>query len=251
MLPCARQLLIMKMTMQKEIRQKYTVFDTRTETGDVTTIRLVPEEGPAPAYIPGQYVTVYFPETGTPEGKAYSISSVPEEGMVALTVKSMGEFSRRLVSLLPGDIITASLPYGYFYSESEETSVVLVAGGIGIVPFRSMITHSLRKNPARKCTLLYSARTKSDLVFRREFDELSKLHPAFQVHYFVTREPSSSSDMTYRRITGDDITSLIPDVSRCEFFLCGSISFVRDLWRNLRSIGIPEEYLYTEAFFSH
>lgn len=237
--------------MKSEPKQKYIVYDTKVEAPDVLTLRLIPQEKSAPSYISGQYITIYFPETGTPEGKAYSISSAPSEQNIAITVKAMGEFSHRLTSLHPGDVVTASLPGGYFYSESNQTHIIMVAAGIGVAPFRSMIVDSLEKNPARKITLFYSTRTKEEIIFRKKFDELQALHPSFTVRYFVTREQGASSGMMQRRITGEDIGACVRNESASEFMLCGSISFVRDLWRSLHILGIPEDTVYTEAFFSH
>ena len=40
-------------------------------------------------------------------------------------------------------------------------------------------------------------------------------------------------------------------IADAEFMICGSISSIRDMWKGLRDLGIPEETIYTEAFFSH
>jgi ferredoxin-NADP reductase len=148
-----------------------------------------------------------------------------------------------------GDIVHASLPYGYFYSESATSSLVLVAGGIGVAPFRGMIYESLHNNPSRPVMLFYSSKKAEDIIFRNEFDALAKKFPkAFSVKYYVTQEKVSKPLMD-RRIPVIDIAQESIHLSDREFLLCGSISFVRDFWRGLKEEGVPEETIYTEAFF--
>lgn len=234
--------------MKEEIKYKYTVRSNVKESHDVSTLRLVLANGSVPEFISGQYVNIFFPESGASEGKAYSISNPPGEKTMDLTVKAMGEFSNRLISLQEGEMVTGSLPYGYFYSESAETTLILIAAGIGITPFRSMIKDALKKNLKRKITLLYSNKTERDIVFRKEFDDLQLKHQTLKVLYFITRE-EVGKDMIKGRIEAD---SLRPCLEKgAEYMICGGISFTRDIWRLLKGLGVGEENIYTEAFFSH
>ena len=224
--------------------------DKLVETAGVCTLKLVRDNGSIPSYVPGQCITVYFPESGTPEGKAYSISSAPWEDAMAITVRAMGEFSNRLCAMSPGDRITGSEPLGYFYSESSENPLVMLAGGTGIMPFRSMILDAAKSNPSRKLALFYSARTMADIIFGNAFDAAWSGLENFSVQYFVTREKDTPRPIIQGRMNADTIVRNVPHHAENEFLLCGSISFVRDMWRDLRDKGVPEEQLYTEAFFS-
>lgn len=237
--------------MQPEPKELYRVKEKLAETPGVFTLKLLRDDNTIPPFTPGQFITVYFPELGTPEGKAYSISSAPWEDTLHITVRAMGEFSNRLCAMNPGDQIIASKPTGYFYSESDERMLVMLAGGTGIMPFRSMILHAAKHTPSRKLALFYSSRTASDIIFGKIFDDLWIVADHFDVHYFVTREKNLPEPIITSRMNADSILSAIPDAPEPEFLLCGSIPFVRDLWRDLRDKGVPEETMYTEAFFSH
>ncbi len=236
--------------MKKETRnKKYTVLRVVPETPGVVTLQLACTDGIS-LYIPGQFITVYLPELGTPEGKAYSISSAPGEPL-CVTVRARGEFSRRLCALRPGDTFLASEPCGYFYSESTASALVMLAAGIGVAPFRSMILDAVRKNSARTLLLFYSNKTMSDIVFGGLLDTLAAAYPAVRVNHFITKEESLPEGVVRGRITAEAVVHAIEEVPDPEFFICGSISFVRDLWSGLWSAGINEDRLYTEAFFSH
>lgn len=227
----------------------YIVKEVIEEASDVKTLKLTLEDGSVPSYTAGQFITVYFPETKTAEGKAYTFSSAPHEKTCDITVKNIGEFSGKLCALKVGDTLTASLPYGFFSSDAPESELIAIAGGIGVTPFRSMITDMLRTFPTRPIHLFYSTKTMSDIVFKKELDELSKKHPHIKITYHLTQEQHVPEEMVKGRI---DVVTLLHTLEKTtdkEFLICGSISFVRDIWKALRDQGISEDALYTEAFF--
>lgn len=222
----------------------YTVFESIRETHDVVTLKLKSEE--KTSFIPGQYITVYFPELNTPEGKSYSISSYPNEETVNITVKAIGEFSNRLCKMKPGDKLTTSLPYGFFYTENTDTDLVIFAAGIGIAPFRSMIKDITDKFPDRKIYLVLSNKTMQDIVFKDEL--LNSKNKKLEVISYITREKTLDKKHHNGRINIDNLINKLPQ-DNSEYFICGSISFVRDIWKKLVDLGIKEDTIYTEAFF--
>lgn len=226
----------------------YTVKEVVKETGDVFTLKLS-NKGKSTEYKAGQFTNIFFPDTGHAEGKSYSISSAPTEDFFSITVKGVGKFSNKLIGMKAGDKVSASSPNGYFYSEEIEKPKVIITGGIGIAPFRSMILESCRNTPNRKIILFYSNKTKEDIIFKKEFDNLAKKSKdSFKVNYYITREDEVSG-MKKGRITVADVVKESKKLKDAEFFICGSITLVRDYWRGLKDSGVPEEKIYTEAFF--
>ncbi len=241
-----------KITTMEKNKRKYKVLDNEKEAPGVATLRLSLISGDLPPYRPGQFINIYFPDTQTPEGKAYSLSSAPAEGGVfKITVKAIGEFSNKLCALHVGDIVIGSDPYGFFYSESATSPLLLLASGIGITPFRSIICESFKKTPDRKISLFYSNRTEDDIVFKKELDQWQKDNPHLTIVYFVTREEKTLAEAIQGRMSAKQIMKFIPQPKETEVFICGSISFVRDMWKGIKNEGVPEESIYTEAFFSH
>jgi ferredoxin-NADP reductase len=237
----------MKTTM--EHKETYIIKEITEEAPDVKTLKLTLLNGSLPTYIAGQFITVYFPESQTLEGKAYTLSSAPYESTCNITVKKMGEFSGRLCSMEKGDTITASLPYGFFSSEYPDMELIALAGGIGVAPFRSIILETLLKHPGRKVCLFYSSTKSADIIFKNEFNALSKACRNFSISYHITQEKKTSEAFVKGRIHPKEVvTSLSKDQNK-EFLICGSISFVKDMWKGLREQGVPEHHIYTEAFF--
>ncbi len=231
--------------------QRYVVADTCTEAPGIVTLSLTQNDNTVPSCAPGQFINVFFPETKTPEGKAYSISSAPNKKTLSITVRGIGEFSNRLCAMGPGDTVRASLPYGFFRPEREDSDVVMLAAGIGITPFRSIIHTAAQYRSKRRMTLLHTVRTAPDAIFRKEFETLRRQFPGLALSYFVTRQTETPSYATPRRMNADDVLPHIGTMANTEFLLCGSIPFTRDMWRALKQKGIPADAIYTEAFFSH
>jgi ferredoxin-NADP reductase len=225
----------------------YTVVRTKKESADIFSLWVTLPNGLVPTYIPGQYIVVYFPEQGIPEGKAYSIASAPQEGALMLTVRAMGSYSNQLSALKPGDTVRASLPYGYFYSESDATyDLALVAAGIGIVPFRGMLMGASPNVATKKVSAYWSVRAIEDAVFKKDFDA-----NGVSCTYFVTREElhEVAPNILLRRMSPVDIVERVTRPASTEFLICGSIGFVRDMWRGLQKLGIRPDMLLTEAFY--
>ena len=237
----------MRSIMSGEPKKVYTVTAVREEAPGVRTLELAVED--STSFHAGQFITVYFPELNVPEGKAYSLSAAPFEQRLTITVKAMGEFSNRLCNIHIGNSFLGSEPYGFFYSEERETPLVLLAIGIGVTPFRSLILETLQGEPDRKLLLCYGSRTCADIIFRETWESTAKMHTSFRVVHFLSREEAEG--MERGRMSAERILPLIEDVSNAEFMLCGSIAFVRDLWKGLCSAGVGEERIYTEAFFTN
>ena len=236
--------------MSEAPQRRYDIIAVQDEVPGVKTLRLL-SGGVKPPFLPGQFITVYFPELHVPEGKAYSISSSPDEPALALTIKAMGAFSNRLTAMRADDSLTGSDPYGFFYSEEKGTPLVMLGIGIGVTPFRSLIRAYLVEEPERSILLCSGSRTEAGIVFKEEWEALAAAHPSFRVAHFISRQETVPPRSEKGRMSAERVLPLVREPKRSEFMLCGSISFVRDLWRGLRSAGIPEEKLYTEAFFTN
>lgn len=222
----------------------------KEESPGITTLSITDTDGQVPIFFPGQYITIFLKNSRTAEGKAYSISSAPHERFFDITIRAIGEFSNQLSSLKVGDTFTGSLPYGFFGPETGETDLVMLASGIGITPFRSIIRAAKHATPKRGMHLFHSVRTHDDAIFADEFKAIAKTSTFMYLH-FVTREEGEPHGMHSGRISAERVLERLPKDCAFEFLLCGSISFIRDMWRDLKKQGISEDRIYTEAFFSH
>jgi ferredoxin-NADP reductase len=129
---------------------------------------------------------------------ASSPGEVAEKG-IAIGVKFYGQtvggteqsstFKKVLMAMKPGDTIVASGLAGDFVlprkvsekiNNKNETKapsdqrIVMMAGGIGITPFRSMVQDLLDRNEQRPIRIIYSNKTAADIAYKEIFDEARK-----------------------------------------------------------------------------
>jgi ferredoxin-NADP reductase len=230
---------------------KYTwrLVEKKNETPQIESLYLeaITEK---PQFIAGQYLTIQLPNQNPTEGKAYSISSEPQEKLLRISIKKMGTFSSALLSLPIGSTITTSAPYGFFYPEPDDTTpLVFLAGSIGIAPILSIINDLNCRDDERRVSLFYSNKTIANIAFFSELASLEKANPSLTIQHCITREVIESDTYHTGRITPELIAATIPDYKNVDFFLCGSMDFTKSLWKSLREYGIPAHHLYTEGFF--
>lgn len=124
---------------------------------------------------PGQFNMLYLPGFGE---SAISISSDPKDNeKIGHTIRFVGNVTRAVSRLKVGDIIGVRGPFGTYWpmKEMEGKDVFIACGGIGLPPLRPAIYHIIRnREKYGKVTLLYGARTSSDLMFPNEYEEWRK-----------------------------------------------------------------------------
>lgn len=220
------------------------IIRTIKEADDVTTLFFNIDDG-LYEYVAGQYIAVYVVVNGVAYAKAYSLSSAPDEPEGSITVKNIGTVSGYLCGLQPGDELCISSPFGFFNAQND-APIVAIASGVGIAPIWSIIKDEMKYNPDRSITLFHTAKTRDGLIFQEQLKRISAENPSLRNVYFVTQQPADGC-MQRRFSVAEDIT---PDmITAALFYVCGSETFVRDMWRQLMAAGIDEQRVVTETFF--
>ncbi|HWM13579.1 MAG TPA: ferredoxin reductase, partial [Gaiellaceae bacterium] len=200
----------------------------------------------------GQHVDVRLTaEDGYQAQRSYSIASAPEDERLALTVERLedGEVSPFLVDVLrAGDRFELRGPIGgYFVWEAGSGPLLLVAGGSGIVPLMAMLRHRAAAGSDEGATLLYSARSLDDVIYREELGRLSAVEGGPQVAYTLTRERPDGWTGYDRRVDaamlGEVFGSADPAATA---FVCGPTSFVEGAADALVGLGYDPGRVKTE-----
>lgn len=221
------------------------IIISRTQrTPDTITLGFT-VDGQALQHRAGQYITVYFADTDVPEGKAYSLSSAPGGEESSITVKNVGLFSGKLHALGVGDSMEISVPYGSF-NAFDDTPIVAITAGSGVAPLWSIMLDECQRGTGRDIRLLYSNKTEADIVLKDELRDLVAAHPSVSVQHFITRQPGVPHAIE-RRIDGARDAAAYAG-THC-FYLCGSMQFVRSMWRQLVACGVTPSAISTETFY--
>jgi ferredoxin-NADP reductase len=229
--------------------QAATVSSVTQETDSVVTIELDPPYWPG--HRAGQHLDVRLTaEDGYIAEREYSIASAPGEPP-AITVERLedGEVSPYLTGeLRAGDELELRGPVGgYFVWEpGDGAPLMLLAGGSGVVPLRSILRHRQRTGSDVPARLLYSARMLLDVIYR---DELHQHHDGVQVSYTLTRSQPAGWTGYTGRINQALLTEVAwPAEARPLAYICGPTSFVETAASGLVALGYPPERVKTERF---
>jgi ferredoxin-NADP reductase len=228
-----------------------TVARLQPETPSATTLILdVPEW---PGHLAGQHVDLRLTaEDGYQAQRSYSIASAPQDPHLAITIERIddGEVSPYLTDeLRPGDQLELRGPIGgYFTWEAADGGpLLLLAGGSGLVPLMAMLRHRAAATSNAAATVLVSARSWEDVLFR---DELATHDEhGVTVCYTLTREQPPNWKGWDGRVSAEMLRELgagRPEPLRV--FVCGPTGFVEHVADLLVQLGRDPHVIKTERF---
>ncbi|MFW6189591.1 MAG: FAD/NAD(P)-binding protein [Planctomycetota bacterium] len=146
--------------------------DVVVETSDIKTFVLEPET--PLAFSAGQFVELTVPGLG--EAPFTPSSSPADADRLAVTVMKMGRVTTRLHAMEPGARLGLRGPYGNVYplDRFEGRDVLIMGGGVGMAPLRSLLLALLtERDRYERLILCYGAKTPSDLVYREQLEQWS------------------------------------------------------------------------------
>ncbi len=230
--------------------QVATVESLRPETASVRTIDLgVPDWAGHQA---GQHLDIRLTaEDGYVAERSYSIASAPGEP-VTVTVERLedGEVSPYLTEeLQTGDEIEVRGPIGGYFvwdGNDAQAPLLLVAGGSGVVPFRSIVRYRAAIGSAVPVRLVYSARSVPDIIYRAELE-----HPGdgVEVIYTLTRQQPPGWSGRSGRVTPALLGEVAWPVSQGPLaFVCGPTAFVETVAAALVGLGYAADRVKTERY---
>lgn len=231
----------------------YRVASVRSLAPDIHEVGLVRADGaPVLAYAPGQFAFVRFKSAGvTDEEHHFTLSSSPTRPeRLGFTIKCSGDFTSTVGNLAPGDTALIDGPYGLFSHlawTGDAQPLVLVAGGIGVTPFLSMLRYLVDTGDPRPVTLIWSARTRQDLFLTEELSELLTRLPRCTLVRITSRE--SVNGWPAGRLDREALARFLDGVSReAACFVCGPVEMMDGVTRELLALGFAKGRILTERF---
>ncbi|MDA1005467.1 MAG: NO-inducible flavohemoprotein [Verrucomicrobia bacterium] len=221
------------------------------ESESIASFYLEAEDGnPAPAFLPGQYLTVRIPAAdGTTTMRNYSLSSYGNNDFLRISVKREegGHASNYLHGeLTEGGLLDVAAPSGDFVFDFErgDAPVLLLSGGVGVTPILGM----LHANAGKGCRVdfVHGAINGASHAFKEEVDALVEKHENLNRHYRYSEpaegdEPDSTGFFDLALIEG----LLKPDT---EVYFCGPKPMMSLVHSALNELGHPAERIHFEFF---
>ncbi len=191
---------------------------------------------------PGQFVELSIFGVGE---APISISSAPsKQGFIELCVRRTGRFTEVLHTMQCGDVVGIRGPFGrgFPFEEMKGHDILLVAGGLGIAPLKSLINYIHDERHAfGKVTIVYGSRNPREVMFRDQF-EMWKHRKDFDLHLTVDNY-EEGWDGEVGLVT-KPFEKLEVDAENTYGVLCGPPVMYRFVVQEMRKKGIPYDRIY-------
>ena len=223
-----------------------TLLNRRELSADTALFRVAPEAAALRTlsrFVPGQFVQLSVPGGGE---VPISPADLPgEDGTLELCVRRVGHVTELLHQSMAGSSLGIHGPFGTGFPIEEMAGhpVLLLAGGLGIAPLRSLLVHLLRnRDRFGEITLMYGARQPKLMLFREELAALSAKGGLrlFLTVDFAPEEPAGTCSCT---------VGLLPDLLKGFRFdahdsyaaVCGPPALYRCLTAELEQAGVDAQ----------
>ncbi len=215
-----------------DVMLPYRVIERIRQTRDTVTLLLEPKHHAAQHFRAGQFMMLYRYGVGE---VAISISGNPaaSDGVLEHTIRAVGAVSRALHDTPVGDVIGVRGPFGRGWDPESVTGrdLVIVGGGVGLAPLRSVVLAALdRRDDYRRLVLITGARTPADILFGRDQQRWAATG-AIELHQSVDHPAPDWTGLI--GFVTEPLARLPIDPGRTTAFLCGPEPMMRFCARTL------------------
>ncbi|MEN2323349.1 FAD-binding oxidoreductase [Lentilactobacillus otakiensis] len=206
---------------------------------NIRELTIRPNDDAKVTLLPGDYVFMSFPTIkGLRELHPFSLVNSPTDSKnIVLAIRGDGDFTRSLDGVPDGTQVKFTGGYGrydtFLSNQPQDTNIVILAGGIGVVPLLSVVD----AHPNRNIRMFYTAHREADLIYGDKFKN------------WQNREHFQIAQQVGRFGISEVLRSLPNDWQRNTLFLIGGPSKMMRHWkRELRRHGVMAGQIYSEEF---
>lgn len=233
----------------RQIRGK--IISQKKLTHDITTLEISLSE--TPVYKAGQYATLTL-ERLNDVSRAYSYASMPHEDQtnVNFFIRHVpdGKFSTLVNEQdLVGEGVVVDSPMGDFYLRDSTKPILLIAGGSGLAPIMAVLEKALKDQCTRGVTVLFGARTQSDLYCSQEINDIAaQWKGTFEFEQILSDEPKDSLWSGPRGYIGEYLHTFAKKDQQA--YLCGPPLMIDSCIEVLDTVGINKNDIFADRFTS-
>jgi CDP-4-dehydro-6-deoxyglucose reductase, E3 len=203
----------------------------------------------------GQYLDVLLPGG---RRRSFSIASPPHDAaLIELHVRrvSGGGFTERLFApagdtapLGVGALLRIEGPVGQFTYREGAGPVLLLAGGTGFAPLKSMLRHALEGGDTRRMHLYWGARSAADLYEAQLLHEWSGRYPQFVFTPVLSEAVAAEASSHRQGFVHQALLADYPDLSSFEVYAAGPPAMIEAIRASFPRHALPAERLYFDSF---
>jgi CDP-4-dehydro-6-deoxyglucose reductase len=201
------------------------------------------------AFQPGQYLDVLLEDGGR---RSFSIASPPHAaGLIELHARHVpgGGFTERLFrELRPGALLRIEGPIGQFVYRAGDTPLMLIAGGTGFAPLKSMLRHVLEHGIERQIHFYWGARTAEDLYEEALVLDWARRFP--QLHFSAVLSAAPAQEAGARQLgwVHEAVLARHPDLSLFDIYAAGPPALIEAIRATFPRAGARADALFFDSF---
>ena len=242
---------VLRPAIQK--KNGFRVQEVIRESGSMWTLVLKSSRKKPFRYKAGQFgfIRVFSPFV-KPEEHPFSFSSHPENPeILSITIKELGDYTRTINQIRPGDRVAVDGPYGTFTPASHSHEKwVLIAGGVGITPMLSILRSMNSTDPNRTVMLLWGINQASEIIRNEEFQEMQKNMPNLKIIPVAFRDDAWQGERG--AIDTERIQRLVQlhgfDQPETGYYICGPGIMLNKVLESLNTLRIRSRHVHYERF---
>jgi predicted ferric reductase len=230
--------------------QPWRVAEVRAERGGTHTLVLEPVGHAGFPFEPGQFAWIKL--AGSPwtlEEHPFSFASSAERrDRIEFGIKALGDFSSAIADVPPGTAAYVDGPHGAFSVDRYEApGYVLIAGGVGITPFMSILRTMADRGDPRPVQLLYADKEWDEVAYRDDIEEL-RGRLSLDVVY-VLENPPDDWEGESGFVTAELLERRLPkERFERDYMICGPPVMMDVVHETLLERGVPHARIQLERF---
>jgi predicted ferric reductase len=232
------------------LRRPYRVASVTAERGNAWTVAVEPVGHPGFGFEPGQFswLTLHASPYAMRE-HPFSMSSSPSpSGRLEFTIKELGDFTRTIKDVKPGETAYVDGPYGAFTIDRHPApGYVFIGGGIGVAPLMSMLRALAERRDRRPHVLITGNSEWERVTFREAVAELATRLDLRVVHVLESPPPGWEGESGFVRTELLD-RHLPENRGDLEYFVCGPEPMIAAVEGSLYELGVPLTHSHSELF---
>jgi len=193
-------------------------------------------------YLPGQFALLSV--FGVGECPISFTSSPTYIGApLQFCIRGIGKVTKAIVSLYEGEKIGIRGPFGNGFpiEQIEGKNLLFVAGGIGLIPLRSLINYVLdNRNDYNEIEIIYGAKSPADLCFKEELKNWNK-----DANVYLTVDKGDKNWKEYVGFVPQILENINPTHKDKVAFICGPPIMIKIVIDTLRKMEYPDNHIIT------
>jgi ferredoxin-NADP reductase len=207
-------------------------------------------------FIPGQFIDITLlnpPETDA-EGntRGFSIASAPYEDFIMVATRLRDTAFKRVLRSVPlGMEVKIEGPFGNLKLHNDKSrAAVVLTGGIGITPFRSILLHAAKEKLPHRIFLFYANRRPEDASFLDELQALEKENPNYKLIACMTEMEKSQRSWRGERGLIDRLLleKYLKGLRSPVYYITGPPAMVKAMHAMLSDAGVDDDNIRIEEF---